>query len=231
MQLRAAAYSGLRLPTLNELYRPFVVFPVTTEANAALEIERLEGFEAGIDWEPLPGITVGLTAFDNKVKDAVANVTIDTNTRQRRNVDAIEAQGIEFAAGVDFGVLMFDSTVVYTDAKMRGTGPAADLDGFRPAQTPRWAASATIGFRPDIDALMAVTLRYVGDQFEDDQQQDVLPGATTIDLFAQVPLRDRLSFVGRVENLFDKNIVTRNQGGSIDYGPPLTVWAGLRYGF
>ena len=35
--LRAAAYSGLRLPTLNELYRPFVVFPVVTQANAALE--------------------------------------------------------------------------------------------------------------------------------------------------------------------------------------------------
>ena len=30
------------LPTLNELYRPFVVFPVVTEANAALENERLE---------------------------------------------------------------------------------------------------------------------------------------------------------------------------------------------
>ena len=36
LDLRAAAYTGLRLPTLNELYRPFVVFPVTTRANAAL---------------------------------------------------------------------------------------------------------------------------------------------------------------------------------------------------
>ena len=32
----AAPASGLRLPTLNELYRPFVVFPIVTEANAAL---------------------------------------------------------------------------------------------------------------------------------------------------------------------------------------------------
>ncbi len=42
LDLRAAAYTGMRLPTLNELYRPFVVFPVVTEANAALENERLE---------------------------------------------------------------------------------------------------------------------------------------------------------------------------------------------
>src|SRR5690606_33565689 len=32
VRVRAAAYTGLRLPTLNELYRPFVVFPVTTNA-------------------------------------------------------------------------------------------------------------------------------------------------------------------------------------------------------
>ncbi|MEM1053014.1 MAG: TonB-dependent receptor, partial [Pseudomonadota bacterium] len=52
LSVRAAAYTGLRLPTLNELYRPFVVFPVVTQANAALENERLEGFELGFDWQP-----------------------------------------------------------------------------------------------------------------------------------------------------------------------------------
>ena len=77
----------------------------------------------------------------------------------------------------------------------------------------------------------AATLRHVGLQYEDDQEDDALPAATTVDLFAQVPLVDRLSFVGRVENLFDETIVTRNQGGSIDYGAPLTVWGGFRYGF
>jgi hypothetical protein len=46
-----------------------------------------------------------------------------------------------------------------------------------------------------------------------------------------VPLVDRLSFVGRVENLFDKEVITRNQGGSMDLGVPLTVWGGLRFGF
>ena len=34
LKLRAAGYSGMRLPTLDELYRPFVVFPVTARAMA-----------------------------------------------------------------------------------------------------------------------------------------------------------------------------------------------------
>src|SRR3546814_7614246 len=61
LRLRAAAYSGLRLPTLNELYRPFVVFPVTTEANAALRNERLKGYEAGVNLTPARGVDLALT--------------------------------------------------------------------------------------------------------------------------------------------------------------------------
>ena len=74
-------------------------------------------------------------------------------------------------------------------------------------------------------------MRHVGLQFEDDQEDDALPAATTVDLFALVPLVGKLSFVGRVENLFDEEVITRNQGGSMDLGAPLTVWGGLRYGF
>ena len=46
--LRAAAYSGFRAPTLNELHRPFRVGNDVTEANAALKSERLAGAEIGI---------------------------------------------------------------------------------------------------------------------------------------------------------------------------------------
>ena len=52
-----------------------------------------------------------------------------------------------------------------------------------------------------------------------------------MDLFAQVPLFHKLSFVARAENLFDETVITRNQGGSMDIGAPRTVWAGFRYGF
>ena len=229
LEFRAAAYTSLRLPTLNELYRPFVVFPVTTRANENLKPERLFGYEAGLDWQASPAFKLSLTAFNNRLKDAITNVTIATNTRQRRNIDAIRAKGLEFGAQATFGQLSFDGSLAYTHARQHS--PGTDLDGFIPSQTPAWAESATVSYRPAERMLFSATVRHVGKQYEDDQQTDVLPDATTVDLFAQVPIVDKLSFVGRVENLFDEETVTRNQGGSMDLGVPLTVWGGLRYGF
>ena len=78
---------------------------------------------------------------------------------------------------------------------------------------------------------ISATLRHVANQFEDDLETDALGSATTMDLFAAVPIVGRLSAVARVENLFDATIITRNQGGSMDLGVPQTVWLGVRYGF
>lgn len=231
VRLRAAAYTGIRLPTLNELYRPFVVFPVVTNANEDLLPEKLEGYEAGIDFDVDKDTQLAVTVFDNKVKDAIANVTIATNLRQRRNLDAIDAFGVEFATAIQRGPWGFNASIALTDAKVAGSGFAASLDGNRPSQVPNFSGSATASYIGDNGMRFAATLRHVSDQFESDQESDVLPAATTVDLFAQVPVAGRLSAVARVENLLDEIIVTRNQGGSMDYGVPQTIWLGLRYGF
>ena len=177
------------------------------------------------------GVYVSLTAFDNEVEHAITNVTTGANVRQRQNIDAIKAQGLELATQMAFGQFAFDGTLAYTDAEMRGSGVQAPLDGFRPAQTPEWAASGTFSWRPRDGMTIAATLRHVGLQYEDDQEDDALPAATTVDLFGQVRLIDKLSLVARVENLLDEEVITRNQGGSMDIGVPLTVWGGFRYGF
>ncbi len=231
VQLRGAGYRGIRLPTLNELYRPFSVFPVVTQANANLDIEKLRGIEGGLDFKPTEGVRLSLTAFDNKLKNAIANVTIGTNLRQRQNVGQIRAKGIELGANVDLGQFSFNGSLAYTSSKVRASGVAAALDGMRPSQTPKWAMSGTLSYRPRENWLFSATLRHVGKQYEDDLETDALKSATTLDAFAQVALVERLSFVLRGENLFDATILTRNQGGSIDLGTPRTVWAGLRYGF
>jgi len=230
LDLRAAAYNGLRLPTLNELYRPFVVFPVVTLANEALENEALRGFEAGLDFAPGQGIRFSLTAFDNKVKNAVANVTTAANLRQRRNVDAVHARGLELGMQAQAGNFSANGSLAWTDAQVDASGLAAALNDMRPAQTPKLAASATIAYAPARGWRLATTLRHVGNQFEDDLETDVLPAATTLDAFVQMPLGARFSFVLRAENLTDTRVITRNQGGSIDLGVPLTLWAGIRFG-
>ena len=228
LRLRAAAYSGLRLPTLNELYRPFVVFPVTTNANAELENERLEGFEFGVDFSRDEAFEVSLTAFDNRVKGAIANVTLDATTRQRRNIDAVHAQGIEARAGFQAGGFRFDGSIAYTDAEAQQAGAA--FDGKRPSQTPAWAGSATLSYSLGDNGRIAATLRHIGKQFEDDLETDVLPAVTTLGAYIELPVKDGLALVLRGENLTDEDILTRNQSGSIDLGTPRTVWAGIKLG-
>jgi outer membrane receptor protein involved in Fe transport len=227
--LRGSAYTGLRQPTLNELYRSFTVFPIVTRANSALRNETLVGFEGGLDWKPAPGLTFTATAFDNKVRHAIANVTIATNVRERQNVNAVHAKGIELGAEARLGALSLSGSFSYTDAKVEAPGTA--LDGKRPAQTPRYAASATAAWRPSQRTTVALTLRHTGAQFEDDLETDTLPAATTLDTYAEVPIAGPFSLVLRGENLFDEAVVTRNSGGSIDLGTPRTVWAGVKVGF
>nr|WP_197063493.1 TonB-dependent receptor [Novosphingobium malaysiense] len=228
LSLRAAAYTGMRLPTLNELYRPFVVFPVVTQANAALKPERLRGYEAGIEVRPSDAILLSLTAFDNRLKDAIANVTVDTNLRQRQNVDAIRARGIEATANASLGQWNFIGSLAWTDSKVEASGSQAALDGMRPPQVPKLAASATLAWAPRPGWRLAGTVRHVGAQFEDDQQTDVLPAATTLDAYALVPLAGPFALVLRGENLTDETIITRNQAGSMDLGLPRTLWAGIK---
>src|SRR4029079_191274 len=61
--LRASAYRGFRAPTLNELYRPFRVGNVQTEANPGLREESLLGAEIGADLHPSANLFGRLNLF------------------------------------------------------------------------------------------------------------------------------------------------------------------------
>ena len=231
LRLRAAGYRGFRLPTLNELYRPFVVFPVVTQANSALENERLEGIEAGFDVTPAAGVSLSMTVFDNRVENAIANVSLTPTLRKRQNLPAIKARGAEASLAAYRGAFRFDGSLAYTDARVEGRGVSAPLDGLRPAQTPRWMASATVGWQPKDTLRIAATIRHIGQQFESDLESDALPAVTTLGLFAQIPLFDTVALVLRGENLTDETVITRNSGGDVDLGTPRTLWGGIRIGF
>jgi outer membrane receptor protein involved in Fe transport len=232
LALRASAYSGFRVPTLNELYRGFTIFPVVTRANAGLDPERVRGAEAAVELQPAAGVTMTVTAFDNRLSDAIANVTIGPNLRERRNVAAIRARGVEAALGMERGPWRFDAGWAYSDARVRAAADdaaAAALDGLRPAQTPRHSGSATLAWARG-GWLVQGGMRHVGAAFEDDRNIDVLPAATTIDALVRVPVGRGFALVLRAENLADETVITRNAAGSIDLGAPRTYWLGLRFG-
>lgn len=240
---RGAAYLGWRLPTLNELYRPFRVGADATAANAGLAPERLRGIEAGIDYRPHTNARLGATIFANRLENGIANVTLARGPgqfpgvgfvsaageyRQRQNLDAIVARGIELDARLDLGRWSLSGGYSFTDAEVEASGPALPLDGLRPAQTPRHSASATLGWGDATGARASFTTRYAGNQNEDDLNQTLLPDALTFDATAALPIGDRISLEARAENLTNERVVAGISGdGIIERATPRTFWIGI----
>lgn len=242
VSLRSAAYLGWRMPTLNELFRPFRAGADATAANPELKPERLAGVEAGIDYRRGP-LRLSLTGFVNRLKDAIANVTLGQGPgtfppvgfvgaggifRQRQNVDAVKVRGIEASAEWTDGPWSVRAGASLTRARMEGSGAAAFLDGLRPAETPKFAGTLAAGWERDGKGAQLV-VRRIGAQFDDDLNNDVLRGATTLDAYASWPLTKRLQIVARAENLTDALVMAGINGdGSVERATPRTLWIGLR---
>ncbi|MGH7751889.1 MAG: TonB-dependent receptor plug domain-containing protein, partial [Gemmatimonadales bacterium] len=102
LALRGSVYGGFRAPSLNELYRPFRVGNVLTQANPGLGPERLLGAELGLNHASSPNFSWRATAFWDRVKDPIANVTVSVTpaliTRQRKNLGRARIRGVSFEA-------------------------------------------------------------------------------------------------------------------------------------
>jgi outer membrane receptor protein involved in Fe transport len=240
--VRAAAYLGWRMPTLNELFRPFRAGADATAANPDLDPERLAGAEAGMEYLKGPW-RLSATAFVNRLSHAIANVTLGQGPgtfpevgfvaaggtfRERENVDAVKVRGIELGAQWTRGPWALRAGASLTHARMQVSGLAAFLEGLRPAQTPNVAATLAASWESGGKGA-ELELRRVGAQFEDDLNTRVLKGATTLDASASWPLGRRVQLVARAENVTNALVMaTFNGDGSIERATPRTLWIGLR---
>lgn len=229
--LRAAAYRGWRLPTLNELYRPFRVGAEVTTANEMLKPERLWGGEVGVDWNS--GDTkLSATVFGNHLTNAIANVTLAPNLNQRQNLDAIDSKGIEVSAEQRIGPATLRATYAFTDAKVDASGGAATLDGRRPAQIAKHGGSVSLRSNASGPFGGFATLRYVGKQNEDDLGLLELGDALTVDAGLSWKLAKAISIEARGENLFDELVPAAiSSSGIVERATPRTLWIGARVSF
>ena len=242
--LRAAAYRGWRLPTLNELYRPFRVGSDAVAANAALAPEHLDGHEIGATLTPARGLSLAATWFDNHLDRAIANVTAGRGPgsfaqvgfvaaggvyRVRQNLDAIRARGLEVDAAANAGPAFAQASWSRVASRVEASGAAAALDGLRPAQTPRDQVSATLGWRRG-GATLSATLRHTARQFDDDANSRALAPATTVDAYLALPITRALAIEARAQNLGDERVEAGISGAAvIERATPRTLWLGLRY--
>jgi outer membrane receptor protein involved in Fe transport len=239
MFVRGAAYSGFRPPTLNELHRPFRVGNDVTEANSALQPERLIGVDAAIGGER-ERLRWSVGAFATRLEEAIVNVTLGAGPgtfppgvfvpaggayRQRVNAGAIDALGLEADAQGQFGAVTWRSGVNVTHARMQGGA----LDGLTPAQSPRWSATAALSWDVSDRATVSADLSYESARFEDDLNSRRLSPATTLDLRADYTLSQVVSVYAALDNAFDAAAETAETADGVEsFAPPRTLRVGLR---
>ena len=246
IKLRAAAYMGWRLPTLNELYRPFRAGADATAANEALSPERLKGAEIGAQYSD-GDYKISATAFVNRLDGAIANVTQGRGPgiypgvgfvaaggtyRRRQNLDRINSKGIEVdvKAYILSGVKL-RAGYAYVDAKVAAPGMASALNGLRPAQVPQHFANAGVDYRNGNFELGA-DLRYTSRQFEDDANTRALGAAVTVDANATYRIGGKVRVEMRAENIMNKAVAAAiSSNGVTERTTPRTVWFGVSFGY
>jgi outer membrane receptor protein involved in Fe transport len=244
LYLRAAAYAGFRMVTLNELHRSFRVGNDVTEANAGLSPEKLYGVEAGVGGQGR--LRWDADVFFNRLADAVTNVTIGKGPGsfplagfvpaggtlfERENAGTVNAWGVEGDADYGLGA-SFDLSGAFavTHARVDGGAAAPQLTGLRPAETPEAVATADANWRAATRLTLTAELRYESSRFDDDQNTRKIDGGAGLGVRAAWRFTPDLAGFVAADNVTGANLQTgRSAAGVVTYDAPRMVRAGLSW--
>lgn len=234
VSVTAAAYRAFRAPTLNELYRGFRVGNTVTDANAALDAERLAGAESGVLLTSGGGrLAARGVVFWMEVHDSIANVTLSQApalvTRRRENLGRVRSRGVEVALEarsstgwlVAVGWLLSDASVLSYPAD-----PA--LEGRRVPQVPRYAGSFRVRYDGRQLGTIGVQARFDGQAYEDDRNTLILRRYAVVDaLWSRTIGRGPLAVFVAGENLAGTRYdIGRTPARLV--GPPRALRVGIR---
>lgn len=230
----ASVYRSFRSPTLNELYRSFRMGNVLTQPNANLNAERLTGGEAGASVRGFrEKLILRGNFFWNDVSDPIENVTLTTTpaliTRQRQNLGSTRSIGMELDAEARLNKhLEFSGGYQYVAATVRSFPANPALVGLDLPEVPRNQFTVAARYWHPSSFVLSVLGRFVGRQFDDDQNQFVLPRYFALDLLASRSVGHGVEIFAAFENLFDQRYEVALTPTPM-LGPPIQVRGGLRY--
>ena len=229
-----SAYDAFRAPTLNELYRSFRVGNVVTNANEALEAEKVRGYEGGVRYEEQSGrYTLRANLFSMTTNDPVANVTLTSTpsliTRQRQNLGRTRTNGLEFDGELLLGQSWrMTAGYLHSDATVVSFRANRAIEGNQLPQVPRHQGSFRLSYSGWSGMLVTAEMRWSASQFEDDLNTLELDGYSTLDLFASKLLTARWTAYSALENAFDQQVeVGRTPVTTL--GQPRAWRFGVRY--
>ncbi|HEY7302679.1 MAG TPA: TonB-dependent receptor [Bryobacteraceae bacterium] len=198
-RFRASGYRSFRAPTLNELYRNFRVGNVLTLANAGLVPEGLVGVEAGVDYFA-ERTRISFTLFHNDLNNLVDNTTLSTSPtlilRQRTNFPSALSRGLEAGIHHHWTHWIAEAGYQYADSRL--------ATGQRIPQVPKHTGTAQLTYSAK-STLISAGIRAFSLVFDDDLNQFLLPGYTTLEFSVQQHLTKSFSIMASIDNLLDRS--------------------------
>ena len=244
VSVTASMYRAFRAPTLNELYRTFRVANVLTLNNPFLNAERLTGAEAGVNVSTLDRkLDLRGTFFWSDIVDPIENVTTDPAAspvlRQKQNLGRVRSRGVELDGAVHVNhEIQISAGYAFTDATVVNyTVPAGEISllGNNVAQVPRNVFTWEARYWNPSRLMLSVQGRFIGNQFDDDQNKFPLGRFYTMDLQIGRNLTRNIELFAAAENLLNERYNVANTptatGSLFNIGPPILYRIGLRMNF
>src|SRR5499427_3317620 len=244
VSVTASMYRAFRAPTLNELYRTFRVANVLTLNNPFLNAERLTGTEAGVNLTTLDRkLDLRGTFFWSDIVDPIENVTTDPTAspvlRQKQNLGRIRSRGVELDGALHVNRdIQISAGYAFTDATVVNyTVPENEISliGNYVAQVPRNVFTWEARYWNPSRLMLSVQGRFIGNQFDDDQNKYPLGRFYTMDLQIGRNITRNVELFVAAENLLNKryNVASTPAatGSLFNIGPPLLYRIGLRMNF
>jgi outer membrane receptor protein involved in Fe transport len=153
-----------------------------------------------------------------------------TTCRQRQNLDLSRIRGLEteltLRPSPQWRLL---ASYIFTDAKVVNAPQQPGLEGNRLAQVPQHGATLGVSYENPQWLTASAMARFIGPQYEDDQNTLRLGSYWVFDLFLSRRVVKWGEIYLGIENLFNTTYsVGRSSDGVVSIGAPLLVHGGIR---
>lgn len=206
-QVGIAGSTGFRVPTFADLYQDYPA--AFYKGNPDLKPEKSRNIEAHVQYQS-GGTLLRLTAYQNKVRDLIVNVSDPvTWWTTPQNVAQATLRGLTLAGEHDFGDTTLRASADFLDPRNDDPRPA---QGFTPAEGSALPYRARqvfhLGVEHRIQALrLGAEYQYTGNRYADIANRTRLGGYALVNLTAAYDFSKSLGVQVRWNNVLDKDYV------------------------
>lgn len=230
-----------RLPTINELYRPFRVGDDITEANPELDPERFFSLDAELNWEATKQLTIHTGLFHYWISDAIANVRTlapggvfvpaGGSYSERQNVESATVFGWQSSIVFEpTETLSLALKYLYTQTEFTESDVQSSLDGKAFPQVPTHKATLRLDYQLSAELNLFGALEYGASQYDDPLNSRKLPAFVTGQVGASYQLTEQVRLTARIDNLADTTVLTGERSdGTRSIAPGRSFWLSAQF--